>query len=67
MKSMVLGLRVASVVFGLVSLVQLSRLLIRFQVIIAGYEIPFWLNALAFVILGGLSFWMWKLASTPDK
>jgi hypothetical protein len=67
MKSMVLGLRVASVVFGLVSLVQLARLLIRFQVIIAGYEIPLWPNALAFVILGGLSLWMWKLAKTATK
>ena len=67
MKSSVLGLRVASVVFGLMSLAQLARLLIRPMVLVAGHEIPLWLNALAFIILGGLSLWMWKLADTPTK
>ena len=67
MKSMVLGLRVASVVFGLISLAQLARLLIRPQVMVAGHEIPLWPSALAFVILSGLSLWMWKLVNTPNK
>ena len=67
MKSSVLGLRVASVVFGLMSLVQLSRLLMRPLVLVAGHEIPLWPSVLAMVVLGGLSLWMWKLASTPTK
>jgi hypothetical protein len=67
MKSSVLGLRVASVVFGLMSLAQLLRLLIRPLVLVAGHEIPLWPSALALVVLGGLSLWMWKLASTPTK
>ncbi len=67
MKSSVLGLRVASVVFGLMSLVQLSRLLLRFQVLIAGHEMPLWPSVIAMVVLGGLSLWMWKLADTPTK
>ena len=67
MKSSVLGLRVASVVFGLMSLAQLARLLIRPLVLVAGHEIPLWPSALALVVLGGLSLWMWKLANNPTK
>ena len=67
MKSSVLGLRVASVVFGLMSLAQLARLLIHPQVLVAGHEMPLWPSVLAMVVLGGLSLWMWKLADTPNK
>jgi hypothetical protein len=67
MKSSVLGLRVASVVFGVMSLAQLARLLIRPLVLVAGHEIPLWPSALALVVLGGLSLWMWKLADNPTK
>jgi hypothetical protein len=67
MKSSVLGLRVASVVFCLMSLAQLARLLIRPQVLVAGHELPLWPSLLSFVILGGLSLWMWKLANNPTK
>lgn len=67
MKSSVLGLRVASAVFCLMSLAQLARLLIHPQVLVAGHEIPLWPSVLALVVLGGLSLWMWKLADTPTK
>jgi hypothetical protein len=63
MKSQVLGLRVASAVFGLMSLAQLARLLIRPEVLVAGHVMPLWPSALAFVVLGSLSLWLWKLAS----
>jgi hypothetical protein len=62
MGSQILGLRVASIVFGLMSIGQLSRLIIRPEVLMAGYLIPLWPSALAFVILGGLSLWLWKLS-----
>ncbi len=64
MNSQILGLRVAGTVFGLMSLVQLTRLVIRPEVLVAGYPVPSWLSVLAFVVLGGLSVWMWKLART---
>lgn len=67
MNSPILGLQVASVVFGLMSLAQLARLVIQPQVLVAGYEMPLWPSALAVVILGGLTFWMWKLARTLTK
>ncbi|MGH8509704.1 MAG: hypothetical protein ACREVH_13455 [Gammaproteobacteria bacterium] len=67
MKSQIIGLRVASAVFGLMALAQLVRLVLRPDVLVAGYPMPLWPSALAFVILGGLSFWMWKLTRTPTK
>jgi hypothetical protein len=62
MNPQILGLRVASIVFGLMSVAQLIRLLIRPEVLVAGYLMPLWPGALAFIILGGLSIWMWELA-----
>ena len=67
MNSQTTGLRVASVVFGLMAIAQLGRLLIRPEVLVSGYSMPLWPSVLAFVVLGGLSVWMWKLARTPTK
>jgi hypothetical protein len=62
MKSQILGFRVAGTVFGFMSIVQLARLIMRAELMVAGYLIPLWLSALAFVVLGGLSLWLWKLS-----
>jgi hypothetical protein len=67
MKSQIIGLRVASIAFGLMALGQLVRLAIRPEVLVAGHLMPLWPSALAFVILGGLSLWMWKLARTSTS
>jgi hypothetical protein len=67
MNSQATGLRVASVVFGLMAIAQLVRLLIRPEVLVAGYSMPLWPSALAFFILSGLSVWMWKLARAPSR
>jgi len=56
------GLRVASVIFGLVCLLQLARLLTGVEVQVAGHEMPLWPNAIAFLIAAGLSVWMWALS-----
>jgi hypothetical protein len=64
MNSQIIGLRVASIVFGLMSIAQLARLIIRPEVLVAGYLIPLWPSALAFLFLGGLIIWLWKLAHT---
>lgn len=57
----------ASVVFALMAVAQLVRLVIRPEVLVAGHPMPLWPSALAFIILGGLSLWMWKLTRTPTK
>jgi hypothetical protein len=51
---------VASIVFGLIALGQLVRLAIRPEVLVGGHLMPLWPSMLAFVILGGLSLWMWN-------
>ena len=67
MNSQITGLRVGSVVFALMAIAQLVRLVVRPEVLVAGYPMPLWPSVLAFIILGGLSLWMWKLARTPTK
>jgi hypothetical protein len=67
MNPQILGLRIASIIFGLMSLAQLARLVIRLEVLVAGHRMPLWPSALALVVLGGLSIWMWKLGRTPTK
>lgn len=62
MKSQILGLRVASIVFGLMSLAQLGRLIIRPEVLVNGYLMPLWPSVLACIVLGTMSIWLWKLA-----
>ena len=61
MNSQILGLRVAGFIFGLMSLAQLMRLVVRPEVLVAGHLMPLWPSTLAFVVLGGLSVWMWTL------
>ena len=51
--------------FGLMAFAQLARLVIRSEVLVAGYPMPLWPSVLAFIVLGGLSLWMWNLARTP--
>lgn len=62
MNSPILGLKVAGIVFGLLGLAQLLRLVIRPDVLVAGHQVPLWPSGLAFLILGSLSLWMWKLS-----
>ncbi len=58
MNSQILGLRVAGIIFGLISLGQLLRLVIRPEVLVAGHQLPLWPSALAFLILSSMSLWM---------
>jgi hypothetical protein len=67
MSAQTTGLRVASVVFGLMAIAQLGRLVLRPEVLVAGYSMPLWPSVLAFLILGGLSLWMWKLARVGKR
>jgi hypothetical protein len=60
--SQTVGLRVASLVFALVCLMQLLRLLTGVEVFVAGHAVPLWPNAIAFLVAGGLSYWMWQLS-----
>ena len=63
MKSQILGLRVAGTIFALVCLAHLWRVITRADVVIAGWQMPVWLNVVGVLIAGGLSLWMWRLSA----
>ena len=62
MNSQIMGLRVAGIVFGLMSLAQLLRLIIQPMVVVAGHTMPLWPSVLAFLILASLCLWLLTLA-----
>jgi len=62
MKSPIIGLRVASVLFGLGAVVHVIRLANHFNVAIAGHSLPLWASALGVIIAGSLSVWLWQLS-----
>jgi hypothetical protein len=67
MTPQITGLRVASAVFGAMAIAQLARLVIRPEVLVAGYSMPLWPSVLAFIVLSALSLWMWKLARASRR
>jgi hypothetical protein len=67
MNSQILGLRPASIIFGLMSLAQLLRLVIQPEVLVAGRQMALWPSVLALVILGGLCVSLWKLSSIAPR
>ena len=67
MRSQITGLRVASVIFGLMALAQLMRLITHPVVFVGGAPMPLWPSFLGFIIMGGLSFWMWALTQRASR
>ena len=63
MKSQIVGLRVASAIFGLVCAAHVLRVVMRVDVMVAGHEVPVWANVVGAVISGALSFWMCRLSA----
>ena len=51
---------VAAIVFWLIALAQLVRVILRVRVTAGSYDIPLWLSAVAFVVLGALGMWLWR-------
>jgi hypothetical protein len=51
---------IAVAVFSLVALLQLLRVLMGWEVVIAGVQIPPWASVVAFVVAGGLAVLVWR-------
>jgi hypothetical protein len=51
---------VAAIVFWLIALAQLLRVLLPVRVTAGSHDIPLWLSAVAFVVLGALGMWLWR-------
>lgn len=66
MNTSVMGLRVSSVIFGLVGLAHLVRLLMQLEVVIAGRHMPVWMSGAAVIVSAILCVWLWRL-SLPVK
>jgi hypothetical protein len=54
---------VAGIVFALVCVGHLLRIITQVDVLIAGQQMPVWVNVVGVLIAGGLSLWMWRLSS----
>jgi hypothetical protein len=67
MKSQIFGLWAAGTAFALVCLGHLLRIITQGDVLIAGRQIPVWVNAVGVLIAGGLSLWMWRLSACAAK
>lgn len=61
MNSRITGLRVASVVFGLIFLGQVTRLVTGMKIVVGTFAVPLWWSGVALVVVGGLSLWLWLL------
>ena len=51
---------IAVVVFSLVSLLQLLRLLLGWEITINGIAIPLWASGVAFVVAAALAAMVWR-------
>jgi hypothetical protein len=67
MNSPALGLRVASVVFGLMGLGQLIRIIAHIQVLANGCPVGRRWSALGVLVFAALCVWLWMLASKAGK
>jgi hypothetical protein len=65
MNSPQVGLKVASVLIGLVGLAHLLRFLAQIQIVVAGWSIPLGASPVAVVVCGLLAFWLWRLSLPP--
>lgn len=67
MNSKDIGLRVAGTIFGIVALVHLWRLLTGFDAVVAGWQVPLWVNGLGAAVTGALCLWLWRLSVRSDR
>ena len=51
---------ISIVVFSLVSIVQLTRLILGWDVSVNGVSIPVWVSGIAFIVSGGLAVMLWR-------
>lgn len=54
---------IAIVLLALIAIMQLTRFVQGWEVIINGVSIPTWVSGLAFVVAGGLAAMLWRESS----
>jgi hypothetical protein len=64
MNSQRTGLRVASVIFGLVTIAHIVRLFKHAKISVATHVIPIGVSWIGIIVFGLLCIWMWRLSTT---
>ncbi len=54
--------QVSGTIFAIVSLAQLTRILLGWPVQIDLFTVPIWFSGIAFIVTGALSFWAFRTA-----
>jgi hypothetical protein len=57
------GLRVASVIFGLIALAHIIRLFKHAKINVATHVIPMEISWIGIIVFGLLCVWMWRLSA----
>jgi len=55
------GLRVAGLIFVLISIAHIARVAIGLEIRIGGQTVPMWPSTIAAVLFGVLGVWLWRL------
>jgi uncharacterized membrane protein YecN with MAPEG domain len=63
MNSPTTGLRVASIIFGILAIGHVLRLITHAQVTLGTHTIPMGLSWLALIVAAILCIWMWRLSN----
>jgi hypothetical protein len=51
---------ISIIVFSLIAILQLTRLLLGWEVSVNGVTIPVWVSAIAFIVSAGLAVMLWR-------
>ena len=62
MKSQIIGLRISSVIFGLVCLAHIARVAARIEIVIGHYRLGFLPSWICIIVTGWLCIWLSQLA-----
>ena len=56
---------VSGIIFTVMAIVQLLRTVLGWPVQIDLFTVPVWFSAIAFVVIGGMAIWAFRLAGKP--
>ena len=56
---------IAVIVFSLIAILQLTRLILGWEVSVNGVTIPVWVSGIAVVVAGGLAVMLWIETRKP--
>jgi hypothetical protein len=67
MNSPQVGLRVAAIVSGMISLAHLWRVLIHLEIRLGAHDLPQWVSVVAVIGAGAVCLWLWRLSTKLDR